>query len=243
MATSFPTTIDNFTNPTATSLLTSPSHSGQHTDINDAVEALEAKVGVNNSAVTTSLDYRVGSIEGKYVPLTWRSGDYERTPWGNTSTTIAFMTRDRMFATAIYVPKGAGIDRVAMEVTTVGGTGSVIRMGLYANGTNGPSSLLFDGGTVDSATSTGFKELTVSWTNLTDGIYWLVGVAQGGTAPNVRSIVSGGPLGGFGPYNQGLNAAPDQWQVYQNASVTGALPSTFTTTGSIVGLLMIVRAG
>jgi microcystin-dependent protein len=39
--------------------LTSPDHAGQHADINDAVEALEAKVGINSSAVTSSLDYKV----------------------------------------------------------------------------------------------------------------------------------------------------------------------------------------
>lgn len=57
MAISFPTSLDTLTNPTSTDPLNSPSHSGQHSDENDAVEALEAKVGVNSSAVATSLDY------------------------------------------------------------------------------------------------------------------------------------------------------------------------------------------
>lgn len=35
------------------------SHADQHANVNDAVEALEAKVGVNGSAVTSSLDYKV----------------------------------------------------------------------------------------------------------------------------------------------------------------------------------------
>jgi hypothetical protein len=39
------------------------SHSGQHTNANDAIEALQAKVGVDSSAVTTSLDYRVAQLE------------------------------------------------------------------------------------------------------------------------------------------------------------------------------------
>ena len=42
--------------------MNSPSHSSQHSDVNDAVEALQAKVGVDGSAVTTSLDYKVGLI-------------------------------------------------------------------------------------------------------------------------------------------------------------------------------------
>jgi hypothetical protein len=63
MATNFPTNLDALTNPTGSSSLTSPDHASQHTDANDAIEALQAKVGVNGSAVTTSLDYRVGALE------------------------------------------------------------------------------------------------------------------------------------------------------------------------------------
>ena len=59
MATNFPTSLDALTNPTASDALTSPSHAGQHADANDAIEALQAKVGVNGSAVATSLDYKV----------------------------------------------------------------------------------------------------------------------------------------------------------------------------------------
>lgn len=61
MASNYPTSLDNFTNPTGSSALTSPDHAGQHSDLNDAVEQLQAKVGVNNSAVTTSLDYKVAT--------------------------------------------------------------------------------------------------------------------------------------------------------------------------------------
>jgi hypothetical protein len=66
MAITFPTTLDTLTNPTAGDKLNSASvpHAGQHADINDAVEALEAKVGVDGSAVTTSLDYIVKSATG-----------------------------------------------------------------------------------------------------------------------------------------------------------------------------------
>ena len=64
MATNFPSSLDAFTNPTATDTLDSPPHDQQHANINDAVEALEAKVGVNSSAVTSSLDYRVTALEG-----------------------------------------------------------------------------------------------------------------------------------------------------------------------------------
>jgi len=41
MTTNFPSSIDNFTNPTSSSTMASPSHSAQHADVNDAVEAIE----------------------------------------------------------------------------------------------------------------------------------------------------------------------------------------------------------
>ena len=49
MAISFPTSLDNFTNPSSGNTLDSPSHSLQHSDINDAVEAMQRKVGVGTA--------------------------------------------------------------------------------------------------------------------------------------------------------------------------------------------------
>lgn len=62
MSSTFPTTLDALTDPTATSKLNSPSHSQQHIVINDAVEKIEAKVGVDSSAVTTSHDYKLSGV-------------------------------------------------------------------------------------------------------------------------------------------------------------------------------------
>lgn len=61
MTTNFPTSLDTFTNPTSADPLGSstPKHSLQHSNLNDAVLALETKVGINSSAVTSSLDYKV----------------------------------------------------------------------------------------------------------------------------------------------------------------------------------------
>ncbi|MCP3684628.1 MAG: hypothetical protein GY861_18330 [bacterium] len=59
MAINFPTTLDTLTNPVATDNTVTVSHATQHANVNDIVEALEAKVGVDTSAVATSLDYLV----------------------------------------------------------------------------------------------------------------------------------------------------------------------------------------
>jgi hypothetical protein len=62
MAITFPTTLDSLTNPSASDPMTSPSHATQHANANDAIEALEAKVGINSSTVKTSFDYRLTSL-------------------------------------------------------------------------------------------------------------------------------------------------------------------------------------
>jgi hypothetical protein len=66
MATSFPASLDSLTNPTATDTLDSPPHDTQHADANDAIEALQAKVGIDSSADTNSLDFKVNNITPPY---------------------------------------------------------------------------------------------------------------------------------------------------------------------------------
>lgn len=57
MASTYPTSLDAFTNPTATSLLTSPSHAQQHSDINDAMEAVQTKLAIGNTVIGTYTAY------------------------------------------------------------------------------------------------------------------------------------------------------------------------------------------
>ena len=61
MASNFPSSLDSFTNPSSSDALDSVSvpHASQHSDLNDAVEALQAKVGADSSAVTSSHDYLI----------------------------------------------------------------------------------------------------------------------------------------------------------------------------------------
>lgn len=52
-ATNFPTSLDSLTNPGATDSVATVSHSGQHSNANDAIEALEAKLGVGASTAVS----------------------------------------------------------------------------------------------------------------------------------------------------------------------------------------------
>lgn len=65
MATNFPTSIDSFTNPISTDLENSVSvpHATQHANANDAITALENRVGITASAVSSSLTKRIAVLE------------------------------------------------------------------------------------------------------------------------------------------------------------------------------------
>ena len=78
MASTFPTSLDTFTNPTATSLLTSPSHSLSHSDLNDAVEALEAKVAIGNTVLGSYISYTPSFASGVTIGDGVVSGAYCR---------------------------------------------------------------------------------------------------------------------------------------------------------------------
>lgn len=70
MSTNFPGSIDAFQNPTSTDSMSVVPHATQHADANDAIEALEAKVGANSSAVTTSHDYKLSAVTSTAKALT-----------------------------------------------------------------------------------------------------------------------------------------------------------------------------
>jgi hypothetical protein len=67
MSSTFPTTIDSFSNPTSTTARNASgglAHASQHSDVNDAIEALEAKVGTDSSIDSTSHDYKLSGVTG-----------------------------------------------------------------------------------------------------------------------------------------------------------------------------------
>jgi len=63
MTTNFPTSLDTLVNPIASDDTSVVSHADQHANANDAIEALQEKVGANSSGVTTSHDYKIAQLE------------------------------------------------------------------------------------------------------------------------------------------------------------------------------------
>ena len=92
MATDFPNNLDNFVNPDSNNPLSNPSHSDQHKNANDAIKALQSKVGVDGSADTASLDYRVTQLESEsgslIVEQLGLSGNNDQTITGIENPTV-----------------------------------------------------------------------------------------------------------------------------------------------------------
>lgn len=75
MSTNFPYDLDTLQNPTPTSTMSEVPHDQQHSNANDAIRALEAKVGVEWSDDSNSLDYQIrqaidpGHWHTSFVPI------------------------------------------------------------------------------------------------------------------------------------------------------------------------------
>jgi hypothetical protein len=127
MATNFPTSLDTFTNPNSGNTLDSPSHSIQHSDINDAVEAIEAKIGVGSStAGSATAGYALVNTSGGTTAysLLGVSGLSSGTAVANT-----FLTANGSGA-ATFAPTAQGLTLLIPSSVVVGsGSGSVSATG------------------------------------------------------------------------------------------------------------------
>lgn len=120
--------------------------------------------------------------------------------------------------------------KVGTNVTGAGGTGSVVRFGIYADANGAPGNLVTDYGTV-LTTGTGAVSVTASVT-LTPGVYWLVVVAQGSaSAPTLTSI---GPDPSAVFFGSTQAAAAVQTGVFTTVG-GAALPDPYGTPGGTLG--------
>lgn len=91
--TNFPTALDSFTNPGPTDEMNSVTvpHDQQHANANDALTAIQAKLGINGSTNPNSIDYKLaqalatlaGKVRGTAAILSGASG-------GAVSLTLSF---------------------------------------------------------------------------------------------------------------------------------------------------------
>jgi hypothetical protein len=169
MATNFPTSLDNLTNPASTDPTDAPSHSQQHADANDAIEALETKVGINNSSNTSSLDYRVRQLETVPTYTNEMAQDASATLFTHANHVNISATYDDLSNQIILSGLGGVASKISQEV--VNNTGSTLYKGqvVYAAGAVGASGQLRVNLSSNSAESTSTKTFGIMEDTVLDG--------------------------------------------------------------------------
>lgn len=178
-----------------------------------------------SSSLAGTFDYHraTGSTLNRYY-----SSPNNGIPLVNSTPTANFM-----YALALLVAKNDTIDTIQFDVET-NGAGSSANIGIYAdNGNCYPGALLFDTGSINTASGLGTKSTTLGTPlAVTPGLYWLVFLCSG-TAPAVKSFDQKSllPILGGG---SSINASSPQGVGWTVAQTAGALPSTFTAGGGVV---------
>lgn len=227
MSINFPSSLDSLSNPTSTDLLdnTSPSldHWTQHADANDAIEALEAKVGVNGSAVTTSHDYKLSEVTSTDKAV-GKTATQTLTNKTLTSPTINTATITGSALTTSTV-NGVTLDNTQGTTKFLRGDGS------YASPTAGDASYAAKGsvqGLTDAATS----GLTI-----TTGV---ISVNSGTSANNIVKLDGSAKLPAVdGSQLTNLPPTVTYQEMQYEAYLSDAYPaSTFRTTSETDGSVM-----
>lgn len=137
----------------------------------------------------------------------------------------ATVNANYMYTRPFHIDRNATFDRIGVEITTGGGAGKLLRLGIYSdNGAGYPGSLALDAGTVD-ANAVAVAVITISKA-LTHGDYWLVAFSDG--SPVVRgAYIADSPVG--------ISASnfSNRQSGYYVSLTYAALPTTFTAGGSI----------
>lgn len=116
----YPTSLDTFTNPSAGNTLDSPSHSLQHSDVNDAVEALEEKIGIGASPAGSATAGQVLTAQGGGTAL-WATPDAGA--WTSYTPTFSAFTTGNGIVDFAYSQIGKTV--VVQGYVQLGSTSSV----------------------------------------------------------------------------------------------------------------------
>jgi hypothetical protein len=181
MAINFPTSLDTLANPAPTDSRATVSLAGKISDLNDAVEALEAKVGADSSAVTSSLDYKVAN----------KANSGATTASGLTMSTARLLGRSTASTGAIEeITVGSGLTLSSGTLSASGGgvTDYSVRVRKSSGQSIGSSLTAMSFDTEDFDTDTMHDNVTnntrITFTH--SGKY-----AVGGTITTAGNVISG----------------------------------------------------
>lgn len=122
MASNYPSSIDNFTDPSGTSLITSPDHAGLHTDVNDAIFNIQTALG------TTSATAALKNITTGKFALAGSADTFQKGTIGTVSfiggTLSGAITNSGTISTGVYNGPTLGTPIVDQFTSSGTSTGS-----------------------------------------------------------------------------------------------------------------------
>lgn len=182
MSTNYPGTIQTFTNPAGTTLVTDVDHAGLHSNVNDTIAAIENVLGTT-AGTSVLKDFSAGQF-----PIRVNSG----------GTLMQTVTGGTINNTTIGTPSitGGTLNNVSVSNGTADATGD-----LYYRGTSGTLTRLAIGTNGQYLTTNG---TTPSWGSVTQGAGGL-GTLGWGTTSDTWSYVSGTQIRAAGTHNTYLD--------------------------------------
>lgn len=168
--------------------------------LSERLTLLAQALGTDFKSFLTSYSSMQSKVAGAGKMLSCFAGGvvpgmfYDQSFTAAASGTIA--ARSSMDAYPFMVPRDLKIDQIGVNVTTVG-SGSRVRLSVYATGANGwPAGILLDTPTI-ATTAVGYAFATVDFTFQAGVMYWLGIKATGSGLPTLRSVLAAGtrPLG------------------------------------------------
>ena len=158
MTSAFPSGLDNFTNPTATDTLDSATvpHAAQHSNANDAIEAIESTLGVNPQGGSATVVARLTALDSTVAGKAPATGIAPSAVTGtavtqaDTGTVTSAMIANGTIVSA-DISGSAGITNAQLANSSVSVNGSSVALGSSITVTATPT----DGTVTDAKIATG----------------------------------------------------------------------------------------
>jgi hypothetical protein len=119
MAINYPSSLDTFSNPASSDTLDNPSHSTQHANANDAIEALEVKLGIGSASASTASQYQVMMVVGTAGNTGWSTISTLSSPIISNATLTSPMLTSPEESVSIVATASAGTVNVDMKSSGV----------------------------------------------------------------------------------------------------------------------------
>lgn len=205
MATAFPGGLDSFLNPVGTDLLDNATaalkHATQHDNINDSVAALEAKVGIDGSAATTSLDYAKNNT-------CVTTPQYLATNLGSSSSSNAFKG-------CLFTPTASiHVHGIIVPITTLAISSTYIGK-VVTLASNSP-------GATTVATVVGTSDTWTNGPNAAANILEIPCTTKFTLTAGVTYCLFGGITSGSGTTALGISAPPDLGTTWPSIALPGS---------------------